>query len=186
MEKIIMSKNEIAEVTKRIGNQLSIELNNETRIPIAVGVMKGSMNFMMDVVKNINADIFTDYIQVSSYNGTNTTGRVILKRDLSFDIKDRTVILIEDVIDTGISMNYLLDFLKERYRPKRIILVALFDKTYRRKIKINIDYVGKVLDTDDFLYGYGLDYCELGRNLPEVYGLNQDEVNMLSKKINSD
>lgn len=181
-----MSASEIQKVTKDIGKELTKVLSKEKRIPIVVGIMKGAMNFMMDVAKNIDCDFFTDFIQISSYNGTKTTGKVIMKRDLSFDIKGRTLVLMEDVIDTGISMQYLLDFLKERYQPKRIILVALFDKKCRRKVDVKIDYVGKTLLGDDFLYGYGLDYNELGRSLPDVYGLNAKEVAKLQDKINLD
>lgn len=183
MKKIIMSREEISKVCKDIGSKLNDDLKNETSIPVFVGIMKGSLNFMMDIVKHINRDIFVDFIQVSSYSGTKTTGKVILKRDLSFDIKDRTIVLIEDVIDTGISMNYLLDFIKSRYQPKRIVLVTLFDKKCRRKMDVKIDYVGKVLTGDDFLYGYGLDYCELGRNIDQVYGLNGDEIRQLDEII---
>lgn len=186
MKKIIMSNQEIQLVCRQIGEKLTADLAHEKRIPIAVGIMKGAMNFMEDLVKNIGVDIFTDYIQISSYNGSNTTGKVILKRDLSFDVKNRTMILIEDVVDTGISMQYLLQFIKERYQPKRIILVALFDKKFRRKVDVKIDYVGKVLTGDEFLFGYGLDYNELGRNLADVYGLNSEEILQLQAKVKAD
>lgn len=186
MSRIIFSKKDIMNAASRIGKQLTKELKNDKRIPVAVGIMKGSLNFMNDLIGCIDRYIFTDYIQVSSYSGTKTTGKVILKRDLSIDVKDRTIILIEDVIDTGISMNYLLDFLKDRYHPKRIILVALFDKTYRRKIPVHIDYVGKVLKDDDFLLGYGLDYCEIGRNLPEVRGLNAEDIHKIDLLLRND
>lgn len=183
MNKIVMSHDEILKASKKIGKSISKELSKEKRIPVVVGVMKGATNFMMDLIKYITPNIYIDYIQVSSYNGTTTTGKVILQKDLTFDIKNRTVVLVEDVVDTGISMSYLLDFLKDRYKPKRIILVALFDKKFRRKKKVKIDYAGKVLTGDDFLYGYGLDYMEVGRNLPDVYALNEKDVHELNKKI---
>jgi len=183
MDRIIMSHEEILKACDEIGKKVSNELSKEERIPVVVGVMKGATNFMMDLIKYITTDIYIDYIQVSSYNGTSTTGQVILKKDLSFDIKNRTVVLVEDVVDTGISMSYLLDFLKDRYRPKKIILVALFDKKFRRKKEVKINYSGKVLTGDDFLYGYGLDYLEVGRNLPNVYALNNEEVHILDEKI---
>lgn len=186
MEHLILSKKQIAKITADIGHKLSKDLAKEKKIPVVIGIMKGSMNFMMDVMKNLEVDVFTDYIQVSSYNGTKTTGKVILKRDLSFDIKGRTVVVIEDIVDTGVSMNYLMDFLKDRYHPKRIILVALVDKRSRRKEKVKIDYAGMILKEDEFLLGYGLDYNELGRNLPEIYGLTNKEVRKLAGKINKE
>ena len=184
--RIIFSKKDIEKITKDIGGKLTKDLSKEKRIPVICGIMKGSLNFMNDLIKNIKTDVFTDYIQVSSYSGNKTTGKVILKRDLTIDIKDRTLVLVEDVIDTGISMRYLIDFIKQRYQPKRILIVALFDKTYRRKEKIKCDYAGKTLNADDFLYGYGLDYNELGRHLPEVYGLNSDDVRKLQEKLEKD
>lgn len=186
MSQIIFSKKDITSAASRIGKQLTEELKADKKLPVAVGIMKGSLNFMHDLIGYINHPMFTDYIQVSSYSGTKTTGKVILKRDLSIDVKDRTIILIEDVIDTGISMNYLLEFIKDRYHPKRIILVALFDKTYRRKVPVHIDYIGKTLSNDDFLLGYGLDYCEIGRNLPEVYGLNAEDIHKIDNLLRND
>ena len=186
MKKVILKHDEIQTICQDIGQKITNELTHEERIPIVVGIMKGALNFMTDLVKYINTNIFLDYIQVSSYNGTSTTGRVILKRDLSFDVNNRTMILVEDVIDTGISMNYLLHFIHDRYHPKRVILVTLFDKKCRRKMDVKIDYTGKVLEGDDFLFGYGLDYNEIGRNLPDVYGLDSSEIIALQDQIKRD
>lgn len=186
MSKLIFSKEQIEESCKDIGKKLTKELKNEKKIPVVVGIMKGALNFMMDLVKYIDTEIFLDYIQVSSYNGTKSTGKVILKRDLCFDVKNRTIVLVEDVVDSGISMNYLLDFIKDRHHPKKIILVSLFDKRFRRKAKIKIDYVGKVLTGDDFLLGYGLDFNELGRGIPEVIGIDEKEAHKLLERINND
>jgi len=186
MPQLVMSKAQIEAACKDIGTKLSKELKHEKRFPIIVGTMKGALNFMMDLIKYITVDCYTDFLQVSSYNGTKTTGKVILKRDLDIDVKDRTIVLVEDVIDTGISMNYLLQFLKDRYKAKRILVVTLFDKRFSRKMPVQIDYVGKVLEKDQFLYGYGLDFYEVGRNIPEVYTLSHDEILDLLAKIEED
>lgn len=182
--KNVLSAKEINQITERIGTKISKDLAKEKQIPIVIGIMKGSLNFMMDLLKHIKVDVFTDYIQISSYNGTKSTGQVIFKRYPSFDLKNRTIVIVEDIIDTGISMNYLLEHIKEHYHPKKIILVALIDKRFRRKQKVNIDYVGKILNEDDFLCGYGLDYNELGRNFPNIYGLSKKEIENLDKKAN--
>lgn len=186
MENVILNKKQIAKITEKIGGDLNKVLKKEKKTPIVMGVMKGSMNFMMDVIRHIDADIFIDYIQVSSYCGTKTTGKVILKRHPSFDLKGRTLVLIEDIVDTGLSMQYLLSYLKERHHPKKIILVALVDKVSRRKVKVKVDYCGLVLKKDEFLYGYGLDYNEFGRNLPEIYGLTNKEIRQIAKKVNKE
>ena len=183
MKHLLVSREEIKQITKHIGECLTKDLENESTIPVVIGIMKGSMNFMMDIIENINLDVYLDYIQVSSYNGgTQTTGKVTLKRDLSFNIKNRTIVLVEDVIDTGISMNFLLHFLNEKYHPNKIILVALLDKRSRRQVDVKVDYAGKVINEDYFVYGYGLDYNELGRNLPEIYALTDEEIKELSEK----
>ena len=99
------------------------------------------------------------------------------------DIKDRTVVVVEDVVDTGISMKYLIDHLNEHYQPKRIIICCLFDKEYARCEDIKIDYVGKVLKENCFLVGYGLDYNELERNVPYVYIAQPDDIDKWNEEI---
>lgn len=167
---IILSSEEIKVICKDIASKLDERFaNNNVKAPIIVGVLKGSLNFMMDLIREIKTEIMTDYIQVSSYSGTSSTGAVILKKDLSLDITDRTVVIVEDVIDTGLTMQYLTGYLQEKHNPKEIIIVSLFDKLYLRKTDLHVDYTGKVLTENKFLVGYGLDYNELSRNIPYVY-----------------
>ena len=168
MKNIILTSKDLDKIACNIAKKLDQDLKNEKNIPVVVGVMKGSLNFMMDITKHMKSDIYTDFIQISSYSGTETTGKVVMKKDLSFNIENRTVILIEDIIDTGISMHFLIKFLKDHYHPKRILLVTLLDKVCRRKVKVHIDYVGKVMKEDAFVLGYGLDYNQKYRNLPYV------------------
>ena len=176
---IILSEDEIQSICKRIGKELTNELKNDERTPLFLGVMKGALNFMMDVLKRVEIPVLTDFIQLSSYSGTQTTGHIVLKKNFDMDIKGRTVVIVEDVIDTGISMKYLIEHIQEHYKPKRILLCALFDKIYARKENIKIHYVGKALVENTFLAGYGLDYNELERNLPYVYGATADDVQYL-------
>ena len=182
MKNIILSSKQLDGICRKIAKSLDQELKNEKNIPVVVGVMKGSLNFMMDITKHMKSDLYTDFIQISSYSGTETTGKVVMKKDLSFNIENRTVVLVEDIVDTGISMHFLIKFLKDHYHPKRILLVTLLDKVCRRKVNVHIDYAGKVLKKDAFVLGYGLDYNEYGRNLPYVCALTKQEIKMIDKK----
>ncbi|MCQ2792155.1 MAG: hypoxanthine phosphoribosyltransferase [Bacilli bacterium] len=182
MKNIILSAKDIDKICRKIAHQLDNDLKKETHIPVVVGIMKGSINFMMDLTRYMKTNIYTDYIQISSYNGTATTGKVTLKKDLTFNVTGRTVVLIEDIIDTGISMNFLIQFLHDHCHPKRIILVTLLDKVCTRKVDVKIDYCGKVLKNNAFVLGYGLDYNEFGRNFPYVCALTPKEIKEIDKR----
>lgn len=174
---IVLNSDEIQAACKDIAAKLDDRFaRDNVKSPIFIGVLKGSINFMMDLLKYVKTDCITDYIQVSSYSGTNSTGAVILKKDLSLSITGRTVVIVEDVIDTGLTMEYLIGFLKEHHHPKEIIIVSLFDKLYLRKTDFHVDYTGKVLTENKFLVGYGLDYNEYARNIPYVYVATKEDV----------
>ena len=180
MRKIVFNETEIQGACERIANELTKDLREDEKIPLFLGVMKGAMNFFMDLTKRMERPIYLDYIQVSSYNGTKSTGDVKLLHDIRFDCEGRSIIIVEDIVDTGISMNYLVNHIKNKYNPKRIIVVTLFDKINARTVPIKIDYSGKVLADNDFLIGYGLDYKELHRNVPYVYIPDDDEYQELT------
>lgn len=185
MRKIVFNETEIQGACERIANELTKDLANDEKIPVFLGVMKGALNFFMDLTKRMEMPIYLDYIQISSYEGTKSTGNVKLLHDLRFDCEGRTVIIVEDIVDTGVSMNYLTKYIQEKYNPKRIIVVTLFDKINARTVPIKIDYSGKVLAQNDFLIGYGLDYKELHRNVPYVYIPDEDEYNELTDLANN-
>lgn len=173
---IVLNEAQIKAICEDIGHKLVKDLENEAKTPVFLGVMKGSLNFMMDLIACVNRSIYTDYIQLKSYEGTQTTGSIVIKKMFETDIKDRTVVIVEDVVDTGLSMQYLMDFLHKNYQPKRIILVALFDKVIARRANISIDYCGCLLKEDKFLLGYGLDYNEFERNVPYVYTATPEDI----------
>lgn len=174
---IILSSEEIQSICKDIGSKLDKRFqDNNVVCPIFIGVLKGSLNFLMDLLKNVKAECMTDYIQVSSYSGTTSTGAVILKKDLTLNITNRTVVIVEDIVDTGLTMQYLIGYLNEHHHPKEIIVVSLFDKLYLRQTNLHVDYAGKVLLENKFLVGYGLDYNELSRNVPYVYAANNEDI----------
>ena len=176
MKKLVMSSEEIQVTCKYLGEKISKDLSNEEKIPLFLGVLKGAINFTMDLTKNITIPIYMDYIQISSYQGTSTTGNIKMIKDLKFDVTDRVIVIIEDVIDSGISMNYLLNHLYTNYHPKKVLVCALFDKLNARKSPVRVDYAGKVLEDNEFLIGYGLDYCEFDRNIPYVYVPTDEEI----------
>lgn len=173
---IVLSEEQIQAICGDIATKLVKDLENEAKTPVFIGVLKGALNFMMDLIKKIDRPILTDYIQLSSYEGTNSTGSIVIKKMFDCDIKDRTVVIVEDVVDTGLSMNYLMDFLHANYKPKRILLVTLFDKEAARKCDIKIDYCGAKLTENAFLLGYGLDYNEYERNTGYVYTATKEDI----------
>ena len=180
MRKIVFNETEIQGACERIANELTKDLASDDKVPVFLGVMKGALNFFMDLTKRMDMPIYLDYIQISSYSGTKSTGNVELVHDLRFDLEGRTVVIVEDIVDTGVSMNYLVKHIENKYHPKRIIVVALFDKINARTAPIKIDYSGKVLAQNDFLIGSGLDYKELHRNVPYVYIPDDEEYEMLT------
>jgi len=185
MDQIVLSEQEIIGACQRIGSQLTERLSKEDKVPVFIGVMKGSMNFMMDLTKQVKLPIYLDYIQVSSYSGSSSTGKVSLKKDFSFNCEGRVVVIIEDIVDTGISMNYLINHIKETHKPKEIIVVTLFDKVCARKIPVQVDYAGAILNDNKFIVGYGLDYNEFERQVPYVYILDEEkraQFDEISKK----
>jgi hypoxanthine phosphoribosyltransferase len=181
MREIILTREQIQDICKDLGKKLSTRLANEDQVPVFVGVMKGGLNFTLDLIKEIEIPIITDYVQISSYDGTSSTGIVKLKKDLTYSVKNKTVVLVDDVVDTGYSMQYLKHYLQEKYQPKEIIIVTLIDKQSIRKVDVKIDYCGMSLKENKFLVGYGLDYKELNRNIPFVYVPDQEEIDQLGK-----
>jgi len=132
-----------------------------------IGVLKGACIFLSDLVREINLETSIDFIAVSSYGrGKDSSGQVRLLKDLDSNIKGLNVILVEDILDTGLTLNYLLRVLKQR-KPKTLRVAALLDKPARRLRPVKADYIGFQIP-NDFVVGYGLDYAERYRNLKDV------------------
>lgn len=171
-----MSEEEIQSACVRLGSLISQDLRNEKKPPVIMGVMKGALHFMCDLVKHINIPILLEYVQISSYYGEKNTGKIRLIKDIGYDLNDRTVVIVEDVIDSGNSINYLINLIKEKYHPKQILICALFNKINARESFIEVHYTGKILTENKFLVGYGLDYKELLRDIPYVYVATPEEI----------
>ncbi|MCU0607473.1 MAG: hypoxanthine phosphoribosyltransferase [Candidatus Edwardsbacteria bacterium] len=135
--------------------------------PVLVGVLRGSFVFLADLIREIDVPVEVDFISVESYgNATTSSGVVRMLQDLNTSIKGRHVILVEDIVDTGLTLHYLIDNLRTR-EPASLVVCALLDKHQKRKIKVPLKYAGFVIP-DKFVVGYGLDHAQLHRNIPHI------------------
>ncbi len=180
MEELVLSKEEIEAISKRLGEEISRDLQNEEKPPLLICVLKGALNFMAELMKSISIPVLTDFVQLSSYEGMKTTGKVSIKHELETNPDGRTVVVIEDVVDTGLTMQALKAYLVKEFKPKRILVCSLFDKVNSRLVEAKVDYVGKVLKENKFLIGFGLDYDELERNIPYVYTPSGEDLTRLN------
>lgn len=172
IQSILFTEEEIREKTREIGKRISEEYKDKE--PVLIGVLKGSVMFMADLLKEIDIFCSMDFMAVSSYgNSTTTSGVVRILKDLDHQIEGKHVLIVEDIIDTGITLKYLLEYLRAR-KPASIEVVCLLNKPERRKAEINVKYVGFNVP-DYFLIGYGLDYAEKYRNLPCI-GILKESV----------
>jgi len=155
---------------------IRIHSDYKSEKPIFVGVLNGAMMFSSDLLKYYPGDCEIAFIQMSSYVGTQSTGIVHRKMDLTKDIKDRHVILLEDIVDTGNTVEHLVKYFQDTQQPKSVKLATLFFKPDVYKKNFEIDYIGEEI-TDKFVIGYGIDYKELGRNFKDLYQLKENDIN---------
>ena len=171
IQSVLLTEEEIREKVKAVGRQISRDF--EGLDPIFVGVLKGCFIFMADLMRRVDIRCSMDFMAVSSYSGVTSTGAVKINKDLSEDIHGRHVIIVEDILDSGVTLNYLKSFLQQR-EPASIHIATLLDKPSRRKAPVNADYACFEVP-DAFVVGYGLDYNERYRNLPYI-GILKPEV----------
>jgi hypoxanthine phosphoribosyltransferase len=173
--KVLISRQDIAKRVRELGEQITKDFAGESII--LVGVLKGAAIFLSDLARNIDLDSTFDFIGVSSYgnrpsptqelkSGWDSTGEVKLTKDVDQSMKDKNVILVEDILDTGLTMTYLKKMLLAR-QPRSLRVASLLDKPSRRKLPLEGDYVGFKIP-DEFVVGYGLDYAEKYRNLADI------------------
>ena len=178
IERVLISEEEIQKKVKELGIQLTEEYKD--RFPLAVGVLKGATLFMADLLKRIDTQLEMDFMDVSSYGkSTVSSGEVKIIKDLNASVEGRDILIIEDIIDSGLTLSYLVELFHYR-KAKSVKIVTLLDKPTGRKADIKADYVG-FITPDAFVVGYGLDYAEKYRNLPyigilkpRVYSSNQE------------
>lgn len=150
-------------------SELAREINRDyadTDLLVCIGVLKGSVFFMVDLLKQVEVPVAVDFFQTASYGGASTPGEVRIRKDLDLFIRDRDVLLIEDIVDTGYTLRTILDLLRFR-GAKSVKLCALLDKVETREVEVPIDYSGFPID-NVFVVGYGLDFDERYRNLPYI------------------
>ncbi|HEM7194046.1 TPA: hypoxanthine phosphoribosyltransferase [Enterococcus faecium] len=165
IERILISQEEIQVRCKELGKELT-EIYQNTN-PLVVGVLKGAVPFMADIVRSIDTYLELDFMDVSSYgNATVSSGEVKIVKDLDTNVEGRDLLIVEDIIDSGRTLAYLVDLFKYR-KAKSVKIVTLLDKPEGRVVNIEADYVGFNVP-NEFVVGYGLDYAEAYRNLPYV------------------
>lgn len=172
IEKVLVSEAEIQTKILELGKELTEEYKGKS--PLAICVLKGAMPFMADLLKRVDTHLEMDFMDVSSYgSSTVSSGEVKIVKDLNTSVEGRDILIVEDIIDSGLTLSYLVDLFRYR-KAKSIKIVTLLDKPSGRKADIKADYVG--FDVPDaFVVGYGLDYIEKYRNLPYI-GVLKPEI----------
>ncbi|MGG7179026.1 hypoxanthine phosphoribosyltransferase [Clostridium paraputrificum] len=162
---VLFSEEEIIKKVKEMGEVIS--QNYKGKNLIVVGVLKGSVLFASDLIKNITVPCEIDFMAVSSYgNSTETSGVVRILKDLDHNIEGKDILIVEDIVDSGVTLDYLLKYLKAR-KANSIEIATLLNKAARRKTEIDVKYIGFEVP-DEFIVGYGIDYAEKYRNLPFI------------------
>jgi hypoxanthine phosphoribosyltransferase len=164
--KILISRDKIAKAVDRLAREISRDYQG--RQPLLVGILKGSFVFMADLVRRLDLPLELDFVRLSSYGSAKeSSGKVRASHGLQTRIKGRDVLVVEDIVDTGITVSFLLDYLMKK-KPASLKFCALADKPSRRRVPVSIDYLGFAVP-DKFVVGYGLDCDERFRNLPDIY-----------------
>jgi len=160
-----LSAGEIDARVKALGSEIRRAAGPDTPVHL-VGVLKGAFVFLADLMRSVGGSVSCDFIAVSSYVGTQSTGQVQILKDLDRPIEGRFVVVVEDIVDTGLTLSYLQEVLRAR-APKSLQTACLLSKPSRRKVDVPVEYIGFTID-DRFVVGYGLDFDEQYRNLPFI------------------
>jgi hypoxanthine phosphoribosyltransferase len=168
--RVLLPRAEIEATVKRLAAEISADYRDKN--PLIIGILKGSFVFMADLVRALDFPLEVDFIRLSSYGGgKETSGRVKVAQGLRAAVRGRHVLVVEDIIDTGVTLSFLLEYLKKK-KPASIRLCALTEKPSRRRVPVQIDYLGTTVP-DKFIVGYGLDCDEKHRNLPDICYLEE-------------
>jgi len=164
--KVLLSEEEIQRRIRELGEEISRDY--EGKIPIFVGVLNGAVLFLADLIRNLKIDCEIDFIKISSYgNARVSSGEITMIKDFSADLHGRDIIVVEDIVDSGLSVNYLKRKINT-LKPASLKFVSLLVKKGAAKVELDIDYVGFEID-NKFVIGYGLDYKQIKRNLKDIY-----------------
>jgi hypoxanthine phosphoribosyltransferase len=173
---VLIPEEKIIERTEQIAAELSQRYKAiaDGKPIVVVGILKGSVMFMVELIKKMDIPVELDFMVVSSYgDSTNSSGQLKIKKDLDNSVADKHVLLVEDIIDSGRTLHHLLDYLKGK-SPASLTLCTLLDKPSRREFEVDVDYVGFAIP-DEFVVGYGLDYAQRYRNLPYIGVISFEE-----------
>ncbi|MBT8352328.1 MAG: hypoxanthine phosphoribosyltransferase [Deltaproteobacteria bacterium] len=164
----VLKKDEINKLVIDVASKISSDYMD--RELVIIGVLKGAFVFLSDLIRNLTIPVKVDFVGVSSYkNRTSSSGKIQITKSLEVNIENKNVLVVEDIIDSGLTSAWLVDYLKS-FKPKTVTVCTLIDKRERRETQTQIDYACHVV-REGFLIGYGLDYAEDYRNLPEIYYL---------------
>ncbi len=165
---ILLTRQQIEEAVNRLAAE--VRGDYQLKYPLLIGVLKGSFMFMADLIRRLDFPLEVEFIRLSSYGqNRQSSGRIKVVQGLRSKVKDRDVLVVEDIVDTGLTTSFLLDYLQKK-KPASLKLCALTDKPSRRQISVTIDYLGFTI-SNNFIVGYGLDWDEKFRNLPDIYTL---------------
>jgi hypoxanthine phosphoribosyltransferase len=168
-KEILFSKEVIQERVRALASQISKDYAGKELI--IIGVLKGAFIFMADLIREISIPCRVDFARLASYGaGSESSGKVVMTKDIETSIKDKDILIVEDILDTGLTMQYFVDWLKER-NPNSLRICVFLDKRKRRKVSLEADYVGFTIE-DGFIVGYGLDFNEMYRFSPDIYVIN--------------
>ena len=173
VKKILVSSEEITKREKELADEISKYYKEKNSAPVIVGLLKGSVPFMMGLVMKLDIDCEIDFMDVSSYSGTNSIEVRVIK-DIEGSVTDRDVLIVEDIVDTGKTLEKVTEMFRAK-GAKEIKIVTLLDKPARREKAIEADYVGFVVP-DEFVIGYGLDYNQKYRNLPYIGVIKEEAI----------
>jgi hypoxanthine phosphoribosyltransferase len=167
---VLFSKDVIEQRVRELAEEISRDYAG--RELIVVGILKGAFIFMADLVRSFKIPCQVDFAQLTSYgSGTVSSGNVVIRKDIGLPIAGRDVLIVEDIVDTGLTLSFLVETLKKR-NPRSLKVCVFLDKRARRKVPFTADYTGFDID-DGFVVGYGLDFNEQARHLPDVYIIKQ-------------
>ncbi len=173
-KEVLVSEEELSKKVRELGEKITKDY--EGKDLILVGILKGAAIFMADLARRIDLPITLEFLAVSSYgNSTESSGVVKIVKDLDTDVEGKDILIVEDIIDTGLTLSYITENLKKR-GAKSVKICTLLDKPERRKIDVPVDYRGFIIP-DEFVVGYGIDYAEQYRNLPYVSSIKNEESN---------
>ena len=167
--RVLIPAEDIDKAVSRVAEQLNERYEGST--PIFLGVLSGSFHFLSDLVRKIDFESQVTFVKLSSYNGTESTGNVTQQLGIDIDIEGRDIIIVEDIVETGHSMSHLLDYLRAK-RPASVAICTLFFKPDKFLYNYKIDYTALSIG-NEFIVGYGLDYNQLGRNLKDIYVIDE-------------